>query len=88
VFTTWNLRKLYMEVPEFNMNPLWSGAGSFFRQEACFREHDYYAGQFWDKYVLAVYRDDIALAMQRLGLTTSLRNGRPCTQPPSTFPLL
>lgn len=75
VFVTWNLRKLYMEVPEFNMDTLWSGTGSFFHQEACFREHDYYAGRFWNKYVLAVYRDEMAEAMQRLGLATSLDGG-------------
>lgn len=72
VFVTWNLRKLYMEVPEFNMDTLWSGAGSFFHQEACFRQHDYYAGRFWDKYVLAVYRDEMAEAMPRLGLISTL----------------
>ena len=71
VFVTWNLRKLYMEVPEFNMDTLWSGAGTFFHQEACFREHDYYAGRFWDKYVLAVYRDEMTEVMPRLGLTAS-----------------
>jgi hypothetical protein len=74
LFTTWNFRKLYMEVPEFNMDTLWSGTGSFFRQEACFREHDYYGGRFWDKYVLAVYRDELAEVMPRLGLTASLDN--------------
>lgn len=72
VFVTWNLRKLYMEVPEFNMETLWSGTGSFFHQEACFREHDYYAGRFWDKYVLAVYRNEMADVMPRLGLSTCL----------------
>ena len=54
------------------MDTLWSGAGTFFHQEACFREHDYYAGRFWDKYVLAVYRNEMAEVLPRLGLSTSL----------------
>ena len=87
VFVTWNLRKLYMEVPEFNMETLWSGAGSFFHQEACFREHDYYAGRFWDKYVLAVYRDEMAEIMPRLGLRTSLEGCAGRTNlPPARVP--
>jgi hypothetical protein len=86
VFVTWNLRKLYMEVPEFNMDTLWSGSGSFFHQEACFREHDYYAGRFWDKYVLAVYRDEMAEIMPRLGLTASFEAHQPSSDLPAPRP--
>lgn len=36
LFVTWNLRKLYMETPEFNYQSLASGAGSLFAVEGRF----------------------------------------------------
>jgi RimJ/RimL family protein N-acetyltransferase len=59
LFGTWNLRKVYFEVPEFNFPQFASGAGHYFHEEGRLRQHEFYAGRFWDKLYLAVYRDDV-----------------------------
>lgn len=35
-------------------------AGSLFRLEGVLHNHDYYAGRHWDKYLCAIYPDDVA----------------------------
>ncbi len=55
LFHTFPLRKLYLEVPGFNWPLLKSGKGHFFEVEGVLRRHDYYAGEFWDKYLCAIY---------------------------------
>lgn len=57
VFTCWNFRKLYLELPEFNLSQFSSGLGRFLEQEGRMREHLWYAGRMWDQVVLALYRD-------------------------------
>jgi RimJ/RimL family protein N-acetyltransferase len=57
LFHTFPLHKLYMEVPGFNWSQLASGAGKLFQVEGHLPEHDYYAGQYWDKRICAIYRD-------------------------------
>jgi RimJ/RimL family protein N-acetyltransferase/aryl carrier-like protein len=55
LFHTFPLRKLYLEVPGFNWPLLRSAAGRLFEVEGVLRDHDYYAGRYWDKYVCAIY---------------------------------
>jgi RimJ/RimL family protein N-acetyltransferase len=58
VFGTWNLRKIYIEVPEYNLSQFESGyAESLFVEEGRLREHVYYGHEWWDVVILAVYRD-------------------------------
>lgn len=57
LFHTFPLHKLYLEVPGFNWPQLASGAGRLFEVEGVLREHDFYAGRSWDKYLCAIYRD-------------------------------
>jgi hypothetical protein len=57
VFSGWELRKLYMELPEYNFPQFSSGLGDVFVLEARLRGHYYYAGDLWDKLVLAIYRE-------------------------------
>lgn len=57
LFHTFPLHKLYLEVPGFNWDQLASGAGRLFEVEGVLREHDFYAGRSWDKYLCAIYRD-------------------------------
>jgi RimJ/RimL family protein N-acetyltransferase/aryl carrier-like protein len=57
LFHTFPLRKLYMEIPGFNWAQLQSGGGRFFQVEGVLRDHNYYAGRYWDEYICAVYRD-------------------------------
>lgn len=56
LFHTFPLRKLYLEVPGFNWEQLSSGAGRLFTVEGVLRDHDFYAGRYWDKHLCAIYR--------------------------------
>jgi RimJ/RimL family protein N-acetyltransferase len=56
LFHTFPLHKLYLEVPGYNWSQLESGAGRLFTVEGVLLGHDYYAGQYWDKRVCAIYR--------------------------------
>jgi RimJ/RimL family protein N-acetyltransferase len=57
VFTSWDFRKLYMELPEFNMPQFASGLGRYFEVEGRLRDHFYFDGRYWDQLTLATYRD-------------------------------
>jgi hypothetical protein len=57
VFTCWDFRKLYMEVPEFNYEQFASGEGRFFQIEGRLRDHTRLTGEYWDELTLAIYRD-------------------------------
>ncbi|HEY0640363.1 MAG TPA: GNAT family protein, partial [Pseudonocardiaceae bacterium] len=61
VFTVWPMRKLYLEVPSFNYAQFADGAGRLFAAEGLLTEHDYYAGRYWDRHVLAVHRHHVGL---------------------------
>jgi len=56
LFATWNLRKVYLEVVEFNMPQFGSAIGRYVTEEGRLREHVYYQGRLWDQYLLALYR--------------------------------
>ncbi|GAA2357339.1 hypothetical protein Cme02nite_50960 [Catellatospora methionotrophica] len=55
LFHTFPLHKIYMEVPGMNWPQVQSGQGSLFQVEGVLRDHDYYAGRLWDKYICAIY---------------------------------
>lgn len=59
LFWTYNLRKLYLEIPEYNYDLIRSGAGRYFDVEGRLHEHDYYALKYWDQYILAIYPDHL-----------------------------
>ena len=56
-FKALDLRKLYMEVPEFNLAQFGRGLGRYFAEEGRLREHEYFNGRHWDSVILALYRD-------------------------------
>ncbi|OHV41365.1 MULTISPECIES: phosphopantetheine-binding protein [Pseudofrankia] len=56
LFDVWPLRKLYLELPEFNFTQFASAAGRALHIEARLRDHDYYQGRRWDRLTLAAYR--------------------------------
>jgi len=64
VFACWDFRKLYMEVPEFNLPQFASGLGRYFELEGRLRDHFYFDGRYWDQLTLAIYRE----VLQREGL--------------------
>lgn len=66
LFTCWPLRKLYLEVPEYNVAQFGSGIGTYLDIEARLRDHVFYAGRHWDFLTLALYRDKWAERGSRL----------------------
>ena len=57
VFRCWNLRKLYLDVPEYNYAQLASARDRIFTLEGRLRDHYYFDGQYWDQLLLAIYRE-------------------------------
>jgi RimJ/RimL family protein N-acetyltransferase len=66
LFGTWNFRKLYMELPEYNLEWMANRVGKGLVEEGRLRQHFYYAGRWWDKLILAIYRDDFYRGVGRL----------------------
>jgi hypothetical protein len=56
VFFCWDLRKLYMEVPEYNYEQFSSGEGKYFSVEGRLKDHLYLDDRFWDQLILVMYR--------------------------------
>ena len=78
VFGNWDLRKLYMDLPQYNYPQFSSGLGRFFDIEARLREHTFASGRHWDELTLAIYRDRWQAEGARLigGAASSLAGGR------------
>ena len=55
LFQVYPLRKVYLEVPEFNLDVMRSGLGQYLKSEGILGGHDYYAGTHWDRHILAIY---------------------------------
>lgn len=66
MFRSWNFRKLYLEVPEFNYPQFGTGEGTFFTIEGRLRNHTFYDGQYWDEFLLSVERSSWQVVGQRL----------------------
>jgi RimJ/RimL family protein N-acetyltransferase len=56
VFACWNLRKLYMDVPEYNLPQFDSLISRYFQEEGRLIDHVYFGEQYWDQITLALYR--------------------------------
>ncbi len=56
LFDVWPLRKIYLELPEFNYQQFSSAASRALHIEGRLRDHDYYRGRRWDRLILAAYR--------------------------------
>jgi acyl carrier protein len=66
VFAYWAFDKLYMEVPEYNLDQFASGLGRFFQVEGRLRRHFRMGGRCWDQLILALYRADAIEHGERL----------------------
>ena len=60
LFKTFPLRKIYIEVPGFNWAQMASGEGILFEIEGVLKKHEYYDGQYWDKYYCAIYPESVS----------------------------
>lgn len=56
-FETWDLRKVYLEVAEYNLHQFASLTKHLCEQEAHLKEHTRLRGRYWDEYVFAVTRE-------------------------------
>ena len=57
-FRNWRFRKLYFEVPEYNMEQFDSTVREYLNVEARLVEHIYTAGRFWDRITLSLFARD------------------------------
>lgn len=56
-FSSWPLRKIYLEVPEYNLHQMAGLIGPLIIEEGRLREHLFKLGRWWDFVTLALYRD-------------------------------
>ena len=66
LFTTWNLRKVYFEVPEYNAEWMVNSIGQYLKEEGRLKDHSFYDRRWWDKLILALYYDDYAVGESKL----------------------
>jgi len=64
-FQTWRFRKLYAGVTEASARYFSSTLGSLLREEGRLRQHLFFAGEYWDLVIMALYRDDWAEWMEK-----------------------
>lgn len=60
LFATWSFRKLYFDVPEYNLRTVARSTGGLLHEEGRLRAHTHYGGHYWDRVTLALYREDLA----------------------------
>jgi RimJ/RimL family protein N-acetyltransferase len=58
LFTTWPFRKLYAELPQYNLPMLGNRIGHLLREEGRLKEHTYYNGRWWDQVIVALYPEE------------------------------
>jgi RimJ/RimL family protein N-acetyltransferase len=58
IFSTWNLRKIYMELPEYNAGKVQTSLGMRTNVEGRLREHFFFDGRWWDSVIFALDRTD------------------------------
>ena len=66
VFETWEFRKLYMEVPQYNLSQIHSATTRLFVEEGRFKDHIYTGGRTWDQHILSITRESWQAGADRL----------------------
>lgn len=56
VFSTWPFRKIYLEVPSYNLSQLGSQVGGLLAEEGRLLDHVWLNGRTWDLHLLALYQ--------------------------------
>lgn len=70
VFACWDLRKLYVEVADYNLPQMAGFLGRRFEAEGVLSSHTYLDGRYWDQHVFAITREgwnDVAASIGWLG---------------------
>jgi RimJ/RimL family protein N-acetyltransferase len=60
VFETYSFRKLYLEMPEYNVPLIATALSDVMVEEGRLRDHTYFGGRYWDRCIFAVYRQRLA----------------------------
>jgi len=56
-FRLWNFKKVYFEVPEFNLSQMTSAISRYFVEEGCLKDHEMLGGRSWDLHTFALRRE-------------------------------
>ncbi len=64
LFNTWPLRKIYLEMPEFNVTNIKSGIDRFFVEESRLKNHFYSLNKYHDYLTFAIYKEDFFESFQ------------------------
>lgn len=76
LFDGWPFRKVYIDVPEFNLDIQREVLGDLFVCEGRLREHAFHRGRYWDVAIYALTRERFAAALPRLvGAGGGMRRG-------------
>ena len=71
LFDHFDFRKVYFEIPGFNLGLVQGWAGTILVEEGRLRDHYFYADRYWDQMIYALYRapfeETIALFFQGSG---------------------
>jgi RimJ/RimL family protein N-acetyltransferase len=62
LFSTWPLRKIYLEALEFNLSTYATGMGRYFSEAGCLKDHHYFDGRYWDQHILVIDREEFLSA--------------------------
>jgi RimJ/RimL family protein N-acetyltransferase len=65
LFRGWNLRKLYGITGERNLRDFAAGIDRYYKIEGRLVDHEYYDGRYWDSYIMALYREDWQILIER-----------------------
>ncbi len=57
LFNGWDFRKIYMDVPGYNLDQFSSLIGRLCTEEACLIAHLYLGGRYWNLHTLAITRE-------------------------------
>jgi hypothetical protein len=74
-FQLWPWRKLYAEVPAYNLSQLGSLLGTFCETEGVLRDHQFHLGTYHDVHLLSLSREAIDRARPRVGRLLALVPG-------------
>jgi RimJ/RimL family protein N-acetyltransferase len=74
LFKTWPFLKIYMELPEFNMDQFNSGSNRYFHLEGRLKNHYYFNGTYFDELICAFYLEDLKRVKNKIALLKFLKN--------------
>lgn len=66
LITGWDLRKVYAETSALSLDAFVGGAGKYYEVEGILRDHEFYAGGYWDGYILSFWCDEWQNHLKRL----------------------